>query len=387
MESLGFFLTILIGLSLGVLGGGGSILTLPLLTLFFGYSVTEATGASLFLVGVTALVGSIFMARAGQVDFRTLATFGPASIVAVFLTRLWLLPAISDPLFSIGDLNLSRDQGLLLLFLALMLGTAYTMIRRPKPRIPHPRVDAKAKTIKGVAEGLVIGVVTGLVGAGGGFLIVPALVILAGLSMPKAVGTSLAIIAVKSLIGFGGDLLSQAPVQWSLLLTLSGLAILGILVGTWVRKFIPETALRPAFGFFILTIAVVMAIQGFGSVAAASATPSHQTQNIMSVQLITPQELQNLRASGADLQLVDVRGPDEREISVLSDDIHIVMDEIGQRVSELDPQMKTVVYCRSGQRSQSVAEYLSSLGFEDVSNLVGGINRWAQEVDSSMRTY
>jgi uncharacterized membrane protein YfcA len=203
LEVFGLIAAIFIGISLGLIGGGGSILTVPILVYLVGVTPVNATAYSLFVVGLTALIGSLAYIRKDLVCFRTTLIFSIPSFIAVFLTRKFILPAIPDMLFTIGAFTVTKDVGIMLLFAALMLAAAFTMIRTPRLKEGKKDIDHPMPLI--IVEGFVVGIITGLVGAGGGFLIIPVLVIFAGLPMKKAVGTSLVIIAVKSLIGFLGD--------------------------------------------------------------------------------------------------------------------------------------------------------------------------------------
>ena len=281
MEILGYIGAVLMGLSLGLIGGGGSILTVPILVYLFSIDTVLATAYSLFIVGLTALVGSVSHVRMGNIHWRMALVFGVPSIVAVFLTRAYLVPALPDPLFWIGTILISKALGMLIFFASLMVVAAYSMIRKQKAETPTPPSDGSRTSdvadlavsaavtgiigggdgvlIRGtlvILEGAVVGTVTGLVGAGGGFLIIPALVLLAKLPMKQAVGTSLMIIAAKSLIGFTGDLKGNEQIDWSFLLTFSAIAIGGIIAGSWLSRHIPNEKLKPAFGWFVLVMGV-----------------------------------------------------------------------------------------------------------------------------------
>ncbi len=257
MEILGYIGAILMGLSLGLIGGGGSILTVPILVYLFSIDAVLATAYSLFIVGLTSLIGSFSHMRLGNIHWRTAIVFGIPSILAVYATRAFLVPALPDPLFNLGELAVSKALGMLILFALLMVAAAYSMIRTPK---------AKANSTEGgevtfnypliLAEGVVVGTITGLVGAGGGFLIIPALVLLAKLPMKQAVGTSLIIIAAKSLIGFTGDLGGNELIDWNFLLVFSAIAVVGIIAGSLLSKRIPNEKLKPAFGWFVLVMGV-----------------------------------------------------------------------------------------------------------------------------------
>lgn len=259
MEYLGYGLSILIGIALGLIGGGGSILTVPVLVYVMGISPVLSTAYSLFIVGLTALVGSMDYGRKKLLDYKTALIFGIPSIVAVYSTRKFLVPIIPDPLLRLDTFVLTKNLFVMLLFAVLMVAASVSMIRnkrRYKPEIP---IAEAYKLPLIFVEGIVVGALTGLVGAGGGFLIIPALVLLAGLPMKKAVGTSLLIIGVKSLIGFLGDVGNQA-IDWKFLLPFSAFAIAGIFVGTQIAKRISGDKLKPAFGWFVLVMGIYILI-------------------------------------------------------------------------------------------------------------------------------
>jgi uncharacterized membrane protein YfcA len=257
MEMLGYIGAVLMGVSLGLIGGGGSILTVPILVYLFRVDAVPATAYSLFIVGLTSLVGSFSHMRMGNIHWRTAMVFGIPSIVAVYATRAWLVPALPDPLFFIGAMPMGKALGMLILFAMLMVAAAYSMIRKPKAALHGGTEAAVAFNYPLIlAEGLVVGAITGLVGAGGGFLIIPALVLLARLPMKQAVGTSLIIIAAKSLIGFTGDLKAHEVIDWSFLLTFSAIAIAGIIAGSLLSTRIPNEKLKPAFGWFVLAMGI-----------------------------------------------------------------------------------------------------------------------------------
>lgn len=259
MEIIGYIGAILIGLSLGLIGGGGSILTLPILVYLFKLDPVLSTAYSLFIVGLTSLVGSISHMRMGNIDFRTAVVFGSPSILSVFLTRLYLVPAIPDHLFTLWGFEITKPLGLLLLFAIIMLMASYSMIRKTKSDLSRSKKGYKYHLI--FLEGIVVGILTGLVGAGGGFMIIPALVLFAGLEMKKAVGTSLIIIATKALIGFTGDLQGSLEIDWNFLLIFSAIAVLGIILGSLLSKRISNEKLKPAFGWFVLVMGIYIIIR------------------------------------------------------------------------------------------------------------------------------
>jgi uncharacterized membrane protein YfcA len=257
MVLIGYFGALVIGLVLGLIGGGGSILTVPILAYLLSYDAVTASSYSLFVVGSTALVGALRNAQKGMVDFRTGTIFAIPAFIAVYLTRMFLVPILPDPLFHIGHLSITRDMGILVLFALVMLAAAFFMIKGRAGEEEVKKKELKYGLI--VLEGLVVGVLTGIVGAGGGFLIIPALVLLAGLRMKVAVATSLFIIAIKSLIGFLGDI-SHMSIDWKFLLMFTSLAILGIFFGIYLNKFVQGARLKKAFGWFVLAMAGYMLV-------------------------------------------------------------------------------------------------------------------------------
>ncbi|MBL7784640.1 MAG: sulfite exporter TauE/SafE family protein [Chitinophagales bacterium] len=265
MEIIGYLCSMLIGLSLGLIGSGGSILTVPVLVYLFGVSAVTATAYSLFIVGLTSAIGSINYFRNGLVNLRIALVFGLPSIVAVFMTRAYLVPAIPDTLFSLNGLVITKGILLLVLFALLMIAASYSMIK-PSKTNTNSSTSALATDTANlnypmiIAEGLIVGTLTGLVGAGGGFLIIPALVLLSKLDMKQAVGTSLVIIALKSLIGFLGES-NETGVNWGLLLSVSVFAIVGIFVGATLAKRVDGNKLKPAFGWFVLVMGIYIIVK------------------------------------------------------------------------------------------------------------------------------
>ena len=248
MEFVGYAASIFIGLVLGLLGGGGSILSIPILVYLFDVEPVHASAYSLFIVGTTSLVGAIPKYREHLVNVRTGLVFGIPSIISIFCTRKWVLPSIPDILFTDGDFVFTKRLLLLGLFAVLMILAAVPMIRGRKKFASD---NQKFRTFLVILEGILIGFLTGLVGAGGGFLIIPALVLLTALPFKAAVGTSLFIISINSLFGFVGDLLNY-EMDWPLLLSISGLAIIGIIIGNRLSSSITGDSLKKAFGWVIL---------------------------------------------------------------------------------------------------------------------------------------
>lgn len=254
-EIIGYVGALLMGVSLGLIGAGGSILTVPILVYLFHIGAEQATGYSLFVVGLTSVIGSMAYIREKKVDFKTAIVFGIPSIIGVFSARAFIVPAIPKVLFSVEAFTMTKPLALLLLFAVIMLLASYSMIKPSKKQAEDgTQENMKFNYPLILVEGLVVGIVTGLVGAGGGFLIIPALVLLARLPMSLAVGTSLLIIGIKSLIGFAGEMGAEATIDWPFLLIFSGISIVGIFIGTHFNKLVPSEKLKPAFGYFVLVM-------------------------------------------------------------------------------------------------------------------------------------
>ena len=255
MEYIGYFASILIGVALGLIGGGGSILTVPVLVYLFAIEPVIATSYSLFIVGLTSAVGSFNYFKKGLVNIKTAIVFGIPSIVAVFATRALIVPAIPKEVFTVGDFIVTKSILMMVLFAVLMIAASYSMIKKDKKTASDENDEQKFNYPLILIEGAVVGILTGLVGAGGGFLIIPALVILSKLPMKEAVGTSLVIIAAKSLIGFFGES-GETSIDWQFLMTISAFAIIGIVIGTAMSKKIDGAKLKPAFGWFVLIMGI-----------------------------------------------------------------------------------------------------------------------------------
>jgi uncharacterized membrane protein YfcA len=265
MFLVALILAILVGISLGLIGSGGSVLTLPIMVYLLGIETVLATSYSLFVVGTTALIGAYQYHRKGWSDLRIAVIFGIPSIVSVYLTRAYLLPSLPDFLFNLGSIQVSKSLFLMLLFAILMFIASVSMIRSASRKTHQDEHEGTKKLnyLFILAEGMVVGILTGLVGAGGGFLIVPALVLLSGMPMKKAVGTSLLIIATKSLIGFVGDLQSELPIDFLFLSKFTGATVIGIIVGTFFSEKIRTENLKSAFGWFVLGFAVLIILKEF----------------------------------------------------------------------------------------------------------------------------
>jgi uncharacterized membrane protein YfcA len=253
----GYISALLIGISLGLIGGGGSILAVPALAYLFMLDEKYATAYSLFIVGLSALVGGLKQHLKGFVDWRTAVVFGIPALIGVSVVRKFVIPILPEVLFNFGDFEFTRRMAMFGLFAILMVPAAFSMLKDKKEIKKTGNNDGKVKYNYPLIliEGLIVGGITGLIGAGGCFLIIPALVILANVEMKVAVGTSLIIIAVKSLIGFFiGDALTL-NIDWSLLFTFTATSLVGIFIGTYLSGFVDGKKLKKGFGYFIFVMA------------------------------------------------------------------------------------------------------------------------------------
>jgi uncharacterized membrane protein YfcA len=255
----GYCLCIFIGFSLGLIGGGGSILTIPMLVFFFGIDPVIATTYSLFIVGLTAISGSIDHYRMRNIDYKMVLLFGIPSVIVLFIMRRWLLGLIPTTIFRTDSLVLSKSLFIMIIFSMTMLIAGWSMVKKASythapEKLSYPRL---------VLQGCVTGAITGFIGIGGGFIIVPSLVLFAGLPMKRAIGTSLVIITINCLVGIVGNLEFVESLNFVFLSVLAALAILGILIGTWSIRFIPDKQLKPVFGWIILVLSAVIFVRIF----------------------------------------------------------------------------------------------------------------------------
>jgi uncharacterized protein len=260
MEIVGYVASLLVGISLGLIGGGGSILTVPVLVYLFGLQPMVATSYSLLVVGSTSLIGGINNFKKGFVNIRAAQLFGSASIATVFITRKFLVPLIPKSLFTIWGFNITESVFLMVLFALLMLLASVSMIRNKAVANESKECKKCYRLTRLLSYGVIIGIVTGLLGAGGGFLLIPALVFLMKLPMKTAIGTSLMIIALNSLVGFSGDL-GRLPIDWIFLLKITAIAIVGILIGGTLGKKIHGDNLRKGFGWFVLAMGIYVLVK------------------------------------------------------------------------------------------------------------------------------
>ncbi len=259
MEYIGYIASIIIGISLGLIGGGGSILTIPILVYLFKIDPEIATSYSLFIVGVTALFGCISHYKMGNLKIKSALYFAIPSVVSILIIREVIFPKIASTLFTIASYQVSKNVLIMTVFSVLMIASAIAMIRKSEP----PVSSTKTNYLQLSGIGFLIGIVTGFLGAGGGFLIIPALLFFANLPMKQAVGTSLLIIFINSSIGFGGDVYIGTPINYEILFLISGMAFIGMMIGLKLSKKINGSQLKPLFGWFVLVMGIYIITKEF----------------------------------------------------------------------------------------------------------------------------
>lgn len=254
MEILSYTAFIFMGIILGLIGGGGSILTVPILVYLFGTETVAATSYSLFIVGVTAMVGSFKYFTDKLVDLKAAVAFSIPSLLAVFAVRKIIIPIIPDEFFTIFGINITKSIFILLVFAVLMLLASFSMLRKSTIDKKYENTGFNYPLI--FVEGILVGAITGFVGAGGGFLIIPALVLLAKIPMKVAIGTSLVIIAAKSLLGFLGDVTNDLSIDWISLSMYSILSVTGIFIGSKLSGKLSQERLKKVFAYFVLVMGI-----------------------------------------------------------------------------------------------------------------------------------
>lgn len=268
MFLIGYLSMLAVGLTIGLIGAGGAILTVPIMVYLFDVPALLATSYSLFIVGTSSVFGLIRYHRDRLIDYHTATVFALPSIVGTYVTRRGLLPLIPDKILISHLAIINKDQIILTVFAMVMLAASLSMIRGHAPNPPQSGRAANRLRLGGL--GFVVGAVAGFIGAGGGFLIIPALVLVVGMPMAMAVGTSLLIVAANSLIGFTGDVLAAVPMEWFFLLKVTGVALLGIVFGIHVSKRVEPSQLKKVFGWFVLANGCYILIRQILATGAAN---------------------------------------------------------------------------------------------------------------------
>lgn len=391
--ALTLLLAVVVGVVLGLLGGGGSILMVPLLVYVTGLDTKEAIATSLLVVGVTSATGALSHAREGRVRWRTGAVFGGAGMVGAYVGG-----RVSEYL---------PGTVLLAAFAVMMAVTALAMLRGRRDIDPD-KVHQQLPVLRVVLDGAVVGLVTGLVGAGGGFLVVPALALLGGLPMPVAVGTSLIVIAMKSSAGLAGYL-SSVSIDWPLAAAVTAAAVTGSLLGGPLAGRIEPDRLRQVFGWFVLVMAafvglqeapdgvssnpltyVVLAAALAGVVfyvrrraapgSAAAGTHSQSQSHPPSVAEVTMSTVPQIDVQRAQRSLeaghavlVDVREPDEYAAGHAPGAVSVPLGTL--TADKVPAGIDLLLICRSGRRSAKAVQQLSAAGRHAL-NVDGGMEAW-----------
>lgn len=250
----GYSLVMIMGVTLGLIGAGGSILAVPILVYFFGVKPVIATGYSLLIVGCTAFVGASNYWKSGAVHLKKAVAFAVPAMISVLLTRLIVIPAIPEAI-----LGVSKDSIIMTLFSLLMLMAAASMLKPPS-KGDECSTENSAQSTRLILGSSIVGVLTGMVGAGGGFLIIPSLITIFKFNIKEAIGTSLTVISINSLVGFNGDLANGIPMDWVLLSAFLSMTIIGVLVGTALGKRVDGSHLKKLFAIFLVILSVVIVL-------------------------------------------------------------------------------------------------------------------------------
>lgn len=258
---LGYILALVVGVTLGLLGGGGSILSVPILVYLFGYSPVEATTYSLFIVGAASVAGTMKYFEERMISGSALILFGIPSVIAMFITRRFVIHELPETLFSLGNFDVSKDLMVIILFAVIMIFASRFMIKGRdcdcEEELGWKQVNVSLMVLLGIFTGFL----TSFVGAGGGFIIIPVMIAFFRMPMKRAIGTSLCIIMLNSLIGFTGDVSASAQIEWLFLMKFTGLTVVGIFLGIYLSRRISGGKLKPAFGWFVLVMGIIIIIK------------------------------------------------------------------------------------------------------------------------------
>lgn len=263
LEIIGYIGALFIGLTMGLMGGGGSILSVPILAYLFGLDEKTATAYSLFVVGTTAFVGGVRQVFGKLVSLKAVWMFGLPAVLGVTLVRRFVVPALPEVLFHLNGFGFTRRMFIFGLFAVLMLLSSYSVLFKTKYKISNKSQGSPEFHPLIVTEGFFTGVFMGLVGAGGGFLIVPALMLIAKLPIKRAVATSLVIVCMNSLIGFFLGDFFHLKIDWSFLMSFVVVSFAGILLGSYLSKFVKSEKLKNYFAYFVLLMAIFIFLMEF----------------------------------------------------------------------------------------------------------------------------
>ncbi len=261
LHILGYLGALLTGFVLGLLGGGGALLSIPVLVYMFKIEASVATGYSLLLVGIAALSGAVQNVRKKWVDYDAALYYGIPSVITVYTVRRYVMPNLPKTILQIGTYTLDKNHLILFILSAVMFIAAYKMITSNSTQASEVQPKQRSHYLQLILYAVLIGAFLGLVGTGGGFLMVPALIYFANVPTKKAIGTSLVLVTVNSFIGFLGDIGSHNAFDWQFLLTFSAFSVTGVFIGHYVAAFIHNDKLKSYFGWFILAVAIFIIVK------------------------------------------------------------------------------------------------------------------------------
>lgn len=377
MVLLAYILCLIMGLILGLLGGGGSILTVPILVYFLDIPASLATGYSLFIVGTTSLIAALRYHQERLLDYKTAIIFAIPSVLGVLFARIYLLPKLPAEIHFFAA-SLSKDQFILVAFALMVLLISFFMFKSKNEKKEHMNPKETAPELNYILigiEGLWVGIATGFVGAGGGFMIVPALVLLAKIPLKNAIASSLLIISAKSLIGFAGDLWAGIHYNYAFLMGILSLTILGSFLGVFLNKKVAAHHLRKAFAVFVLFMGLFIFGKEIKTLSIERSTVVQNTQNIANKSITAVAFIQNY-SSNPEVQIIDVREPEEFQRGHIPAAKLIPLGLLDNNLEALDKNKPLILYCRSGRRSALAQDQLKIKGFQNTLNLEGGILAW-----------
>ena len=377
MEIYGYILIMIMGIILGLMGGGGSILTVPILVYCFNINPVSATSYSLFIVGITSLYAALRYRCQNILNVRLAIIFAIPSIIGVLISRLFLLPLLPDTWY-IFQFTIEKNQFILLCFGVLVIVISGFMFLSKDSNTQTNDLVRDIKLPLGLIfiEGFFVGIITGFVGAGGGFMIVPALTLLAGVTLRTAIATSLLIIASKSLIGFLGDVLIGIEYNYVLLSIILIITLISVILGVKLSSLVSTKVLRRGFALIVLMMGILIVFKETYIFKNFKRSQMSLHTNVQRQNKITVTELYRLMEKDDELIIIDVREPEETLSGVIKNSTLIPLSSFEQKIPSIKKESIVILYCRSGRRSGIAQEILIEHGFVKTFNLIGGILKW-----------
>lgn len=257
---IAYIAALLIGVTLGIFGGGGSILTVPVLIYLCNIPTVQATSYSLLIVGLASFINSIFNIFKGLINYKIVLLFGLPGLSAVFIARKYIIPSLPERISLFSSYSLDKNTAILLLFSVIMLFSSLSMIRGNQEK-DNLNENSQINVFLIIIQSFIVGLITGIVGSGGGFLIIPGLIFFANLDIKSAITNSILIIAVNSTFGFLGNLNSDMSFDWLFIFKFLIFTISGMFIGKSLSNYISSEKLRPLFGYFVLTMGIFIIIK------------------------------------------------------------------------------------------------------------------------------